>query len=110
MDYLQASKITARVIAETAGTIKTNGIQELDHTERGGVSSYSYVYSCIVMTAYNALRALPGFSYTVNDFYKAVEASESRNTNIQHKTPEYVTAITDGDGITRQLSRPIRLL
>jgi hypothetical protein len=70
---LETSQIVKRVIAETAGTIGTNGIQELDKTENGGVSTFNYVHSCIVMTAYNAVRALPGFSMTVNEFFKAVD-------------------------------------
>ena len=74
MTQLQASRITSRVIAEVAGTIATNGIQELDHTERGGVSTFGYVRNCLIATAYNSVRALPGFNFSYSDFWNLVEA------------------------------------
>lgn len=58
----QAAHTTAvvkRVIMEVAGTIATNGIHDLDKTERGGVSQFGYVRACLMSTAYNALRAMP---------------------------------------------------
>ena len=75
MTYLETSRITQRVIAEVAGTITTNGIQELSHEERGGVSAFGYVRQCLISTAYNSLRALPGFNYSFGEFFRAVEAA-----------------------------------
>lgn len=71
---LDTPRVTARVIREVAGTIATNGIQELDKTERGGVSQFGYVRACLTATAYNALRAMDGFSMSHNEFFAAVEA------------------------------------
>lgn len=69
MNHLEASKIIDRVIAEVSGTIRTNGIQELDHAQRGGMSDYLYVVDCLVATAYNAVRALPGFALSYGEFH-----------------------------------------
>lgn len=65
--------IAKRVVNEVAGTIATNGIQYLDKTERGGVSEYGYVRACLINTAYNALRSMDGFDYSINEFHKLVE-------------------------------------
>ena len=74
MTYLDTSKIVARVIAEVSGTIATNGIQELSREERGGVSTFGYVRNCLIATAYNAVRALPGFNMSYGEFSRQVEA------------------------------------
>lgn len=71
------SAIVRRVICEVAGTIATNGIQELSRD--GSMSSYTYVTSCIIGTAYNALRAFDGFSYSFNEFCKAVDETLAAN-------------------------------
>lgn len=68
MTALETTRIVNRVIAEVAGTISTNGIQELSHEERGGVSAFGYVRSCLIATAYNAVRALPNFNLSLNGF------------------------------------------
>ena len=68
MIALHTSKVVNRVIAEVAGTISTNGIQELSKEECGGVSAFGYVRSCLIATAYNAVRAMPGFNSTYNQF------------------------------------------
>jgi hypothetical protein len=68
MTALRTSRIVARVIKEVAGTISTNGIQELSKEERGGVSQFGYVRVCLMSTAYNAVRAMPGFNLSYNDF------------------------------------------
>jgi len=78
MTHLDTSKITARVIREVAGTIATNGIQELDKTERGGVSQFGYVRACLMATAYNALRAMPG-SMAYGPFCDAVLAQVEKD-------------------------------
>lgn len=80
MDTATASKVIDRVIAEVAGTLLTNGIRELDSTERGGMSDRIYVRSCIVGTAYNAVRAYPGFAMSYNEFWRAVETAEKAET------------------------------
>ena len=96
MDSLESGRIVKRVISEVAGTISTNGIQELSHEERGGMSDYLYVRDCLVMTAYNAVRALPGFNMTVNEFYRAVDAHKDFGTNN--------TVNTGADGLLPALS------
>ena len=73
MNSLESGRIVKRVISEVAGTISTNGIQELSREERGGVSQFGYVYSCLIATAYNACRALPHFNHTYTEFWNAVE-------------------------------------
>lgn len=70
---VDTTKVTTRVIREVAGTIATNGIQELDKTERGGASQFGYVRACLTATAYNALRAMPGFSMSYGEFFAAVK-------------------------------------
>jgi hypothetical protein len=60
-----------RIISEVAGTIATNGIQELSHEERGGISEYDYVHNCLVSTAYNASRTMHDLSY--GEFWDRVE-------------------------------------
>ena len=72
MTYLETSKIVTRVISETAGTIATNGIHELPREMVGGTSTFIYVRNCIISTAYNAVRALPGFSYSYSEFWNDV--------------------------------------
>ena len=62
MNSLEANRIVVRVINEVAGTAQTNGIRELGS-----------IYNCLVSTAYNAVRSLPGFSYSYNEFFAAVE-------------------------------------
>ena len=74
MDYAQGHKIVARIIAEVAGTIATNGIQELSKELRGGTSSYLYVQNCLVATAYNAARSYPGFNHSYCEFHNQVMA------------------------------------
>lgn len=74
MPYQHTVEVTKRVILEVAGTIATNGIQDLDKTERGGVSQFGYVRACLMSTAYNALRAMPGFDESYGSFCKAVLA------------------------------------
>ena len=96
MNSLESGRIVKRVISEAAGTISTNGIQELSREERGGVSDYLYVRDCLVMTAYNAVRALPGFNMTVNEFYRAVDAHKDFGTNN--------TVNTGADGLLPALS------
>jgi len=66
--------VIKRVIAEVAGTIATNGIQELSREERGGVSTFGYVRNCIIATAYNALRDRDDFNMSYAEFFRAVEA------------------------------------
>jgi hypothetical protein len=73
MTYLETSKITARVVAEVAGTIATNGIHELPRELRAGTSTFIYVKNCLISTAYNALRAMPGFNYSYSEFFADVE-------------------------------------
>lgn len=73
MNNLDTNKIVNRVISEVGGTIATHGIQVLNHEERGGVSEFGYVRACLVSTAYNSVRAMPGFSYSYNGFFQAVE-------------------------------------
>ena len=82
MNHLEASKIIDRVIAEVAGTIRTNGIQELDHEQRGGMSTYLYVVDCLVATAYNAVRALPGFALSYGEFHARATAPLSESSII----------------------------
>jgi hypothetical protein len=82
MNHLEASKIIDRVIAEVAGTIRTNGIQELDHAQRGGMSDYLYVVDCLVATAYNAVRALPGFALSYGEFHTRATAPLSESSII----------------------------
>lgn len=89
---LNTPKVTARVIREVAGTIATNGIQELNKTERGGVSQFGYIRACLTATAYNALRAMDGFSMSHNEFFTAVEA----------QTIEDLRATKTGDGSTER--------
>ena len=87
MTHLDTSKITARIIREVAGTIATNGIQELDKTERGGVSQFGYVRACLMATAYNALRAMPG-SMAYGPFCDAVLAQVEKDLQSKPvKTP-----------------------
>lgn len=74
MTALDTHRIVARVILEVGGTIATNGIQELHHTERGGVSTFGYVRGCLYSTAYNGVRELPNFNMSYDDFCKAVDA------------------------------------
>jgi hypothetical protein len=78
MNALEANRIVKRVISEVAGTIVTNGIWELSHVERGGVSEFGYVQGCLISTAYNAVRALPGFNHSYSEFFTAVEAEVAR--------------------------------
>ena len=77
MNALQAGQIIKRVISEVAGTIATNGIQELSHEEQGGVSSFGYVRNCLISTAYKSVRALPGFNYSYGEFFREVEGEVS---------------------------------
>lgn len=74
MTYAQTSLIVDRIVAEVAGTIATNGIQELSKEERGGMSSFLYVRNCLVATAYNSARSYPGFSHSYSEFFDAVMA------------------------------------
>ena len=71
--------VVKRVIMEVAGTIATNGIQDLDKTERGGVSQFGYVRACLMSTAYNALRAMPNFGDSYNAFCNAVLAQVEKD-------------------------------
>lgn len=73
MTLLGTNRIVNRVISEVGGTIATNGIQELNHEESGGVSQFGYVRACLVATAYNSVRAMQGFDYSYEAFFKAVE-------------------------------------
>lgn len=78
MDYLDTTRVVNRVISEVGGTIATSGIQELSHEERGGISNFSYVLTCLYSTAYNAVRAMPGFDMSYHEFCLAVaRATES---------------------------------
>jgi hypothetical protein len=87
MTHLDTSKITARVIREVAGTIATNGIQDLNKTETGGVSQFGYVRACLMSTAYNALRAMPG-SMAYGPFCDAVLAQVEKDLQPEPvKTP-----------------------
>jgi hypothetical protein len=74
MTYLEANRIVNRVIAEVSGTVKTKGITELSHELRGGMSDYQYVVNCLVSTAYNAVRAMPGFDLSYAEFHSRVTA------------------------------------
>lgn len=71
---MNTTSIVKRVIAEVAGTIGTNGIQELSKVEQGGVSSFGYVRACLMATAYNAVRSYPGFDMSYNEFCNSVLA------------------------------------
>lgn len=73
-DYAHTTQVVNRIIDEVAGTIRTNGIQELDHEQRGGMSTYLYVVDCLVATAYNAVRALPGFALSYGEFHARATA------------------------------------
>ena len=73
------SQVIDRVILEVAGTIATNGIQELDRIEGGGVSSFSYVRACLMATAYNSLRAMPRFSISYGAFCEGVLKQVTKN-------------------------------
>lgn len=73
MDYLDTNRVVKRVISEVGGTIATNGIQELSREERGGISTFGYVRTCLYATAYNAVRAMPGFDMSYNEFCMAVD-------------------------------------
>lgn len=66
------SAVVRRVILEVAGTIATNGIQELSRD--GDMSQFGYVRACLMSTAYNALRAMPGFSESYGGFCNAILA------------------------------------
>ena len=99
MTHLDTSKITARVIREVAGTIATNGIQELDKTERGGVSQFGYVRACLMSTAYNALRAMPG-SMAYGPFCDAVLAQVEKD--IQPETVKTPGQLAYEDDVRRQ--------
>jgi hypothetical protein len=68
--------IVKRVAREVASTLATNGFRELNHTEYGGVSDYGYIRTCLIATAYNALRAMDGFGYSLNEFHRMVEDAE----------------------------------
>jgi hypothetical protein len=72
MTALRTSKIVARVILEVAGTISTNGIQELSRVERAGSSEYLYVRNCLIATAYNTARSYPNFNMSMSAFHEAV--------------------------------------
>jgi len=74
MTYQHTSGVSARVISEVAGTIATNGIQELSHFENGGVSTFGYVRNCLISTAYNAIRAMDGFDLSYGEFFDRVES------------------------------------
>lgn len=76
---------TKRIISEVAGTISTNGIQELSKEERGGVSDYSYVRDCIIASVYNAIRSFPGFSMSFGEFTRAVEHEVHNSRGAQRK-------------------------
>lgn len=67
--------IVNRVISEVAGTIATNGIQELSSEERGGISTRGYVCVCLKSTAYNAVRSMPGFDMSYGEFCRDVDAA-----------------------------------
>lgn len=71
----QTHAIVNRVISEVAGTIATNGIQELSNEMRGGVSTRLYVCVCLKSTAYNSIRALPHFDMSYGDFCRAVDST-----------------------------------
>jgi hypothetical protein len=73
-DYAHTTQVVNRIIDEVAGTIRTNGIQELDHEQRGGMSTYLYVVDCLVATAYNVCRALPGFALSYGEFHARATA------------------------------------
>jgi hypothetical protein len=73
------SAVINRVILEVAGTIATNGIQDLDKTERGGVSEFGYVRACLMSTAYNALRAMPNFNESYRKFCDAILAQVEKD-------------------------------
>ncbi len=79
---METNRIVSRVISEVAGTISTNGIQELSKEERGGVSQFGYVRSCLIATAYNAVRALPEFSYSYSEFWNEVAHETANITDI----------------------------
>ena len=76
------AEVVKRVILEVAGTIATNGIQDLDKTERGGVSQFGYVRACLMSTAYNALRAMPNFGDSYNAFCNAVLAQVEKDLEV----------------------------
>lgn len=78
MTFLETTQIVSRIIKEVAGTIATNGIQELAKEERAGMSSFLYVRNCLVATAYNSARSYPGFSHSYNEFFNAVMAEVGR--------------------------------
>jgi hypothetical protein len=67
-----------QVIQELAITLQTNGIQELDHELRGGVSAYSYVRGRLLHTAYRASQASHTMSF--DEFYRRVEVAEGVKT------------------------------
>lgn len=81
MNHLDTNRVVNRVISEVGGTIATNGIQDLNKQESGGVSQFGYVRACLVSTAYNSVRAMPGFNYSFDAFFKAVE----------HETEHYLS-------------------
>lgn len=68
-------EVVNRVICEVAGTISTNGIQELNSEERGGISTRGYVCVCLKATAYNAVRAMPDFDMSYGEFGRAVDSA-----------------------------------
>ena len=70
-----AEKKTEYIILEVAGVIATNGIQDLDKTERGGMSQFGYVRTCLMSTAFKSAAHVPGFSMSYGDFCAAVLAA-----------------------------------
>ena len=71
------SQVIDRVILEVAGTIATNGIQELSRD--GDMNQFSYVRACLMATAYNSLRAMPSFSISYGAFCEGVLNQVTKN-------------------------------
>ena len=67
--------VVNRVIMEVAGTISTNGIQELSAEDRGGISTRGYVCVCLKSTAYNAVRSMPNFNMSYGEFCRSVDSA-----------------------------------
>lgn len=77
MVMADTAAVIRRVVMEVAGTIATNGIQELSRD--GAMCQFDYVRSCLIATAYNSLRAMPGFSESYGEFWDAVIAQVEKD-------------------------------
>jgi hypothetical protein len=108
-DYAHTTQVVNRIIDEVAGTIRTNGIQELDHEQRGGMSTYLYVVDCLVATAYNACRALPGFALSYGEFHTRATAKPQPTAADRGAARGVIAEMEHGPAMSGTMEDEVRL-